>query len=49
MFFTNGNGDEPKEISEMVGYENLSYFSSVFVRYVGCLPSLYRKNLQDNE
>jgi two-component system response regulator YesN len=38
-----------KEISEMVGYENLSYFSSVFVRYAGCLPSLYKKNLQDNE
>jgi YesN/AraC family two-component response regulator len=36
-----------KEISEMAGYEDFSYFSTVFQRYEKCLPSKYRKNLKN--
>jgi len=34
-----------KEVSEKVGFDNLSYFSSVFLKYTGCLPSSFRKSL----
>ncbi|SHH53620.1 response regulator transcription factor [Clostridium grantii] len=35
-----------KEISEKAGYEDFSYFSTVFQRYEKCLPSKYRKSLR---
>lgn len=35
-----------KEISEKVGYEDFSYFSTVFQRYEDELPSKYRKTLK---
>lgn len=35
-----------KEISEKVGYEDFSYFSTVFQRYEEELPSKYRKTLK---
>ncbi|WP_461206158.1 response regulator transcription factor [Clostridium sp. DL1XJH146] len=35
-----------KEISENSGYEDFSYFSTVFQRYENCLPSKYRKAIK---
>ena len=35
------------EISELVGYSSLRYFSRVFKSATGELPSVYRQNLQD--
>ncbi|GAA0177865.1 response regulator [Clostridium sediminicola] len=35
-----------KEVSEKVGYEDFSYFSTVFQKYEDCLPSKYRKTLK---
>jgi two-component system response regulator YesN len=32
-------------IASQVGYEDASYFSKVFKRYVGISPAQYRKNL----
>lgn len=34
-----------REISEMVGYDDFSYFSSVFQKYEKILPSVFRKNI----
>ncbi|MGD0031214.1 response regulator [Paenibacillus illinoisensis] len=31
------------EIAEMVGYQNVPYFSSIFKKYCGCSPSEYQK------
>lgn len=31
------------EVSEKVGYKNVTYFSSLFKKYTGCLPSEYGK------
>jgi len=36
------------EISQKVGYEDFSYFSSVFRKYEGCLPSEFRKKHRTN-
>ncbi|GGF71645.1 hypothetical protein GCM10010912_15970 [Paenibacillus albidus] len=33
------------EISRSVGYENVSYFCSVFLKHKGCTPNEYRKKL----
>lgn len=33
-----------KEVAVMVGFDNFSYFSSVFKKYTGLLPSEYMKN-----
>lgn len=34
------------EISKMAGYENGNYFSTVFKKYTGMTPSLYRENIK---
>ena len=36
-----------REISKKVGYEDFSYFTLVFQKYVGVLPSEYRKKMRN--
>ena len=36
------------EIGYMCGYENPTYFSTIFKRHIGCSPSEYRKRMQES-
>ncbi|MBA1334171.1 MAG: hypothetical protein HPY66_1880 [Firmicutes bacterium] len=37
-----------RAVSEKVGYDDFSYFSMVFNKYAGCLPSEFRKRIREN-
>ncbi|WDV46688.1 response regulator [Clostridiaceae bacterium M8S5] len=38
-----------REIAEKIGYEDISYFTVIFKKYAGEIPSVYRKRIIDKE
>jgi two-component system response regulator YesN len=47
-YFLKVSGYKTYQISELVGYNNSTYFSSSFKKYTGYSPSDYRKNINNN-
>jgi len=43
------NDKKVREVAEAVGFRDVKYFSVVFYKKVGCLPSDYRRNFLNNE
>ena len=44
-YLLKNSGYRTYEISDMVGYNNSTYFSTIFKKYTGCTPSEYRKQI----
>jgi two-component system, response regulator YesN len=43
------SGYRSYEISDQVGFNNSTYFSTIFKKYIGCSPTEYRKRILEEE